>query len=219
MYIISQYPVVFFIIMMVTAFLMGSIPFGLIYSLIRGCDIRKVGSGNIGATNVGRQFGFWQGFLPITLLDMAKGVVPILLFRLLISDSTEFPYADFVEVGLGLTAVLGHMFSPWIGFKGGKGVATSGGVFFVLNPVLALLLMGVFLVLFFTIGKKIVGRCSVMTAMTGPLFAYFVVPSTNAVKLLSFIICFAVIYAHSKNIKEWISGDDLKKKQNTKKGA
>lgn len=142
------------------AFILGSIPFGLLIAKARGLDIRQLGSGNIGATNVlrvmGRKFGF-----TCLLLDVLKGFVPVVialgLFRIVgkesnLSLAALAPLALFFEpvhqfqaqllhVVTGLMAILGHNYSPWVGFKGGKGIATSAGVLLGLYPFFGVLLV------------------------------------------------------------------------------
>jgi glycerol-3-phosphate acyltransferase PlsY len=110
------------------AVLAGSVPFGLLLARrFSGVDVRTKGSGNIGATNVARTAGKGLGAL-VLLLDAAKGALPALAARWL------FPGAGWLHVAVGLAAVLGHVFCPWLGFRGGKGVATALGVFGALAP-------------------------------------------------------------------------------------
>ncbi|MGL4388130.1 MAG: glycerol-3-phosphate 1-O-acyltransferase PlsY [Brevinema sp.] len=203
------------ILLSVLGFLLGSIPFGLIYGLMRGVDIRNAGSGNIGATNVGRQFGFWQGMLPIMILDMAKGMVAIFIFRSLFDiDISSY---DFFQILIGFSAVLGHVFSPWMRFKGGKGVATTGGIVFVLAPIVMILSLALFLLVFFTFGKKIIGRASVVTGICFPLIVFFNPNTSQEFQITAFILSILLIFAHKKNIKAWISNEDLRQKQEENK--
>ena len=116
--------------LLVTAgFLAGSIPFGVLVARRRGVDIRTRGSGNIGATNVTRVLGIVPGLI-VLLLDAAKGALPVWLA---IHDGAS----HWVQVATAGAAILGHCFSPFLGGKGGKGVATALGVFLVLQPLLA----------------------------------------------------------------------------------
>ncbi len=190
-------------------FLSGSVPYGLLYSAIRGVDIRKVGSGNIGSTNVYRQFGFWQGFMPVLLMDMAKGIIPVVLFKIYANSDT--PYYDIAEILVGLAAVLGHVFSPFLKFKGGKGVATTGGVLFAWNYILALLTLGTFIAVFFTFGKKIVGRASVVATVALVFYAEFLLGVTLPLEITAIVLSLLILFAHKKNILEWIDGEDLVK--------
>jgi acyl-phosphate glycerol 3-phosphate acyltransferase len=117
------------------AYLLGAVPFGYLVARARGVDILKVGSGNIGATNVGRVLGRKLGVL-VFLLDSAKGAVPVALVRWLqpSTDPAVFPGPDALPVAAGLAAFLGHLFPVYLGFRGGKGVATGAGVVAVLLP-------------------------------------------------------------------------------------
>lgn len=195
-------------------FLSGSVPYGLLYSAMRGVDIRKVGSGNIGSTNVYRQFGFWQGFMPVLALDMAKGILPVVLFKILVDSTT--PNFDVVEILVGLAAVLGHVFSPFLKFKGGKGVATTGGVLFAWNYIIALLTLGTFIAVFFTFGKKIVGRASVVATVALVFYVEFLPITTLPLKVTAIILGVLILVAHKKNILEWFDGEDIIKHEQAK---
>lgn len=149
------------------AFLLGSIPFGLLIAKSRGIDIRQQGSGNIGATNVLRVMGKKYG-IACLLLDMLKGLIPTLLAlnwirfegqptgmvipcllpfaQVLPSDQQSL--AQLLQVATGLCAILGHNYSPWVGFKGGKGIATSAGVVIALMPAAIVILLLVWVLLF-----------------------------------------------------------------------
>jgi len=144
-------------------FLSGSIPFGLILGKLKGIDIREHGSGNIGATNVFRTLGKKIG-ITCLLLDFIKGFVPVLIATKLTPDSTS---GQTIEVVTALVAILGHNYSPWIGFKGGKGIATSAGALTALMPVGVLLLIIVFVVV--TKITKYVSVGSIATAISLPL--------------------------------------------------
>ena len=122
------------------AFACGSIPFGPIVARMKGVDLRKVGSGNIGATNVSRALGWKWGVL-VYVLDAAKGAAPVLAAGAwagtLGRDPTQVGRADmWWWLLMPIAAVLGHMFSPFVGFKGGKGVATGSGAMLAVYPVL-----------------------------------------------------------------------------------
>lgn len=115
------------------AYLAGSLPFGLLLGkLVFGRDIRKEGSGNIGATNVGRLFGIRWG-LVVLALDALKGLLPVAFVPRLFLTETQ-PVFIHVQVACGVATIVGHMFPCWLGFRGGKGVATALGVVLVLSP-------------------------------------------------------------------------------------
>ena len=205
------------ILFIVIGFISGSVPYGLLYSLARGVDIRKIGSGNIGATNVTRQFGFWQGFLPIALLDGFKGAIPVIVFRLCVSRYLNESLFDIMEILVGMGAILGHVFSPFLGFKGGKGVATTAGVLLAWNYVVGLTLITSFWLIFFTIGKKTIGRASVGAAVCFPIITFFIVPNTSMpLSIVSIVISILILVTHKKNIQDWYTGQDLEKKAQEK---
>jgi len=117
-------PTVNLIILIIFGYLLGSIPWGYLISKTKGIDIRKVGSGNIGGTNVIRALGTKWGLL-VAILDLLKGVIPVYL-------AISFLVFDWQIASVAITPVLGHIFPVWLGFKGGKGVATTLGVLFII---------------------------------------------------------------------------------------
>jgi acyl phosphate:glycerol-3-phosphate acyltransferase len=148
-------------------FLLGSIPFGLILGKLKGIDIREHGSGNIGATNVFRTLGKKIG-ITCLLLDFIKGFVPVLVAIKLTPDD---PHGQTIEVVTALAAILGHNYSPWIGFKGGKGIATSGGALAALMPAAVVLLILIFIIV--TKITKYVSVGSITTAVALPLLTIY----------------------------------------------
>src|SRR5215469_8163970 len=141
--------VITYLVIALAAYLLGSIPFGyVLVRLFRNEDIRAKGSGNIGATNVVRSGAKGLGALTF-LLDAVKGYVAVLAASAIgvLSGSTAVPRGNVVAVA-ALCAVLGHMYTVWLGFKGGKGVATAFGVFVAIAPWAALASLGVFVVVF-----------------------------------------------------------------------
>jgi acyl phosphate:glycerol-3-phosphate acyltransferase len=164
------------------AFLLGSIPCGLIIAKLKGINIRDHGSGNIGATNVLRVVGKKYG-ITCLILDALKGFIPVVMAISVIrfigihnpmtltglSDwAADFPMltAQGAQVITGLCAVLGHNYSPWVGFKGGKGIATSAGVLIALMPAAVLILLLIFLMTF--IVSRYVSLASIVAAGTLP---------------------------------------------------
>ena len=120
------------------SYLVGAVPFGLIVARARGVDLLKHGSGNIGATNVGRALGLKWGLL-VFLLDFLKGAGPTLAAGFLPPPADAVPWPDALRALAAVSAFLGHLFPVYLGFRGGKGVATGGGAVLVLVPVAALL--------------------------------------------------------------------------------
>jgi glycerol-3-phosphate acyltransferase PlsY len=127
-------------ILIALAFLAGSIPFSMLIGLARGVDIRKVGSGNVGATNLGRALGrryFYLGFA----LDMLKGLLPTLFAGLVLGTLGRYaaqPLPTLVWIGVALACMLGHVFSPWLRLRGGKGIATGFGALLAIFPVMTI---------------------------------------------------------------------------------
>lgn len=172
------------------AFLLGSIPFGLIIAKAKGVNIREHGSGNIGATNVLRIVGKKYG-ITCLLLDALKGFIPVVIavnlihivgknvglfhigaldsFALLLPAADQFK-GQLLHVVTAFAAVLGHNYSPWVGFKGGKGIATSAGVLLALMPAGAVLLALVWLVLFAI--SRYVSLASIVAAASLPLITH-----------------------------------------------
>lgn len=193
------------IIVLIIAYLIGSIPFG--YLIVRskeGGDIRQTGSGGTGATNVSRRAGKAAGVLTL-LLDAAKGVAAVLIAQN-VSDS------EWVKAAAAIAVIVGHIFPVWLGFRGGKGVATGVGVFLVLAPV-ALLCAGVVFVsiVFFT---RYVSLGSILAAALIPLLVWlqheFVEPFADLRPLLVAAIVGAllIIFAHRGNIQRLARGTE-----------
>jgi glycerol-3-phosphate acyltransferase PlsY len=213
---------ILFVIIAVIAYFVGAIPFGMLYASARGVDIRKVGSGNIGATNVARQFGFVGGFLPVFLLDMLKGALPVLAIRLLNVHvfASGVLGADIAMLIAGILAILGHTFPVYIGFKGGKGVATTAGVFLALAPISCAAALGIFLVVFLV--SRIVSLSSITAAFCLPFIVYFLEKGRVSIFVLSILVAVLLIYLHKSNIKKLLKGEEKpfefgKKKEEAKK--
>jgi glycerol-3-phosphate acyltransferase PlsY len=166
-------------LLIAAAFLAGSIPFGLIIGRARGIDIRQHGSKNIGATNVGRVLGKKAGFLCFGL-DVAKGLIPAvvagaasgLLHPSLVDRPIEPPHA-WLWLAILVAAVLGHMFSPWVGFKGGKGVATGLGAALGICPYLTIPGLAAFAAWLIAVKlSRYVSLASIVAAIAFPLLVY-----------------------------------------------
>ena len=154
------------ILLFVGSYLLGAIPFGLLFSKMVGADVRKQGSRNIGATNGSRVLGKKLGFLTL-VCDLVKGVLPVLAASILLPDITG---KELAVVVCGLLAVVGHMFPVYLGFKGGKGVATGLGVFLFLSGWSILISVGVFIAAVALTGFVSVG--SLMASALLPLWLY-----------------------------------------------
>jgi glycerol-3-phosphate acyltransferase PlsY len=172
-------------------YLAGSIPTGYwLVRLVRGIDIRRVGSRSIGATNVWRLLG-WKVGVPTILLDVAKGFVPALVASLLVDD--------LAGALAGGAAMLGHARPVFLRFeRGGKAVATTGGVLLGLAPAVALLALGVWILTFLV--SRYVSVASMAAAVSVPVFA-FALEESWSVKILALAGAAAVVFLHRENIK------------------
>ena len=180
------------------AFLCGSIPFGLLLVKLAGKgDVREHGSGNIGATNVSRVGGKALGILTL-LLDIAKGFFPVFLAK-------QLGLGESVLSVLALCAVLGHVFTPWLKFQGGKGVATALGVALAFRAGMVLPALGVFIVLLLVF--RYVSLGSVMAALALPLVLLWK-GVTPVVLLLWVDISLLVIIKHHENIRRLLKGTE-----------
>lgn len=187
------------LVVWVLSYLLGSIPSGYIVASATGLDIRRLGSGNIGATNVARTVGWKKGFLTLGL-DAAKGFVPVLVALGL----NLGPAATAVA---GLAAFLGHLYPIFLGFKGGKGVATALGVFLGIMP----LAMGALLVVFLTLVgvSRRVSLGSVIAAALSPIVCWLLGYPT-AIVWVSLIIGALTVVRHKENIRRLIAGTEPK---------
>ena len=181
------------------SYFFGSIPFGLILTKIFiGKDIRKIGSGNIGATNVLRSGNKFMGYLTLTL-DILKAVVPILFIK--------FYYDDQLYIA-SLSVFIGHVFPVWLKFSGGKGVATYIGILFCLNYLSGIVFCIIWLVIFFIF--KYSSLSSIVSSFFVPIFKYFFI--SDPFYYFYFIMFIMIYYTHRENIKRLIN----KKESETK---
>lgn len=200
----------------VIAYLLGSIPFGyLIVRATQGADVRETGSGGTGATNVSRRAGKLAGALTL-ILDALKGTTAVLVASWLLSGQAgqPLPNADWWIAVAAIAVIVGHMFPVWLGFRGGKGVATGIGVFLVLAPTAVALATVVFLpVIVFT---RYVSLGSIIAAAAIPLFIWLqntvVRPVSGFAPLMFAAVgaAFLIILAHRENIGRLIQGTESK---------
>ena len=190
----------------ISAYLLGSIPFGLLLGKLFGAaDVRTEGSGNIGATNVARVAGPIAGIFTL-LLDAAKGALAVVLAARLSDQSSTWMMIA------GLCALVGHCYPIWLGFHGGKGVATAAGVFLVLSPLafLAAAILFVLVVLYW----RFVSLGSISAAAAMPLLIYFFWAPHHAppyaVTFGSLAAALLIVYKHDANIQRLVQGDEPK---------
>lgn len=182
------------------AYLVGATPTSYIAGrLAKGIDLREHGSKNLGATNVYRLLG-WRWAIPVGLIDIAKGAIPVALFGPWALGAPGFP------VFLGLAAVLGHIFSPYVGFKGGKGVATAAGMFLALAPLAVLIALPVWGVCLWVTGY--VSLSSILVAVVFPLLVRFTPHQGRPAVIASIGLAALIVYAHRANIRRLRDGTE-----------
>jgi acyl phosphate:glycerol-3-phosphate acyltransferase len=206
-----------FVVLIVAAYLIGSIPFGLLIAKAHGKNLRSIGSGNIGATNLARALGRkWAYFC--FALDTAKGLIPMLAAAKFI-DSAPTTIDFLLWLAVGSAAVLGHIFPIYIGFKGGKGVATSFGValglwpYYTICAAAAFLIWGVVVLLW-----RYISLASIAASVTFPItliLAISLIPAWRFANLWPILITaiaipLMVIIRHRENIKRLIAGTESK---------
>lgn len=185
------------LLMSIFSFLLGSIPVGLMVAKSKGIDIRKRGSGNIGATNVMRTVGKKEALATLAG-DILKGVIPVFVAWQILHDT--------LMVGIvGLAAIAGHDFSVFLKFKGGKGVATSVGVLAAYSPETAFITVLVWLAVF--IVTKISSLSALLAFILLPLNTYLI-DNSEGKFLISLIITTLIVIKHRGNIKRLISGEE-----------
>jgi glycerol-3-phosphate acyltransferase PlsY len=185
------------------AYLIGSIPVGYLLSKKKGIDVRTVGSGNIGASNVARSVGRVLGVI-VLLLDAAKGAVPIVLV-------SHFWPALFAEPAtlpaLGIAALIGHCFPIWLKFRGGKGVATALGIFLVVAPGPVALSSLIWIVSFAI--TKVASIGSLLACLSLPVILYFFAYPQNVI-ILAIGAAALVLIRHQGNIRRLLARRELK---------
>jgi len=181
-----------------SAYLLGAVPFGLLTAKAMGAgDIRKMGSGNIGATNVLRNAGKLGGFITL-LLDSLKGVIPVLIAK-------AWWGTEIWTLGVALAAILGHNYPVYLKFKGGKGVATSLGILVALWPFAGLITIGIW------IGSVLIWRYSSLGALISFTFlpmVIFVGERSIQYLVFSLLVSAMIFYRHIENIKWLLAGKE-----------
>ena len=204
-------PILAYILTAFAAYLLGSIPTGYLVGKAKGVDIRTVGSKNMGATNVFRTLGKGPGIL-VLLVDALKGSGSVLLAgiiaRQLINMFRYEPDPSLLSnlaVLAGLCAVLGHNYTCWLAFKGGKGIATTAGVYFALAPLSVSIALGVWIVFF--VVTRYVSVASIAAAVALPTAVWLTQPSL-LLSLVTTGLGLMAIYKHKANIQRLIAGTE-----------
>ncbi|MFL5448044.1 MAG: glycerol-3-phosphate 1-O-acyltransferase PlsY [Gemmatimonadales bacterium] len=186
---------------LVASYLIGAIPTShLVSRSFARIDLRKHGSGNLGATNLYRVLG-WKYAIPVGLFDIAKGAIPVLVFGPRVSGS------ELYALACGVAAIIGHVFSVFVGFKGGKGVATAAGVMLALTPIALGVVAGIWGVVLMLTGY--VSLASIAAAAMLPLAVYLLdPPDTPELLWMDVLIAAGVIVLHRRNIQRLLKGTE-----------
>lgn len=196
-------------LLIVVAYLIGSIPTAVwVSKFFFGIDIRDYGSGNAGATNTFRVLGTsWGTF--VMVVDILKGVLASFLYLLLpYYLSNQLERTNFM-IGLGLAAVLGHIFPIWAGFKGGKGVATLFGMVIAIQPLVAISVVAVFLVVLYL--TRFVSLSSILAGLALPVLILVVFNEPELLyRIFAIAVALLVIVTHQKNIARLLNGNESK---------
>jgi len=191
------------------SYLLGSIPFGYLAGRIAGIDIRRAGSGNVGATNVVRVIGKPYGYT-VFALDFLKGFAAVKVSTMLAKSAPpDWGSREIFEIVAAVSSILGHSYPPWLKFKGGKGVATSGGALFALMPVAGLVGLAVWILIFWL--TRYVSVASVTAAVVLPIVILLISCGTeSAIPIFYFSVCVAavVIWRHRSNISRLKRGTE-----------
>ncbi len=192
------------------AYLLGSFPSGYVAGRLRGVDMRKTGSGNVGATNVTRTLGKQFGY-PVFLVDFLKGLVAVLLAGA-IAHRCHFDSmaTDFCAALGGIFSVVGHSFPVWLAFKGGKGVATSLGVIFGISWIAAVIMCAVWIVLFKMTRYVSVASIAASIALPVAMIALLFLHQLQSPVLVYFSLCLGaiVVIRHRSNMSRLLSGTE-----------
>jgi glycerol-3-phosphate acyltransferase PlsY len=193
-------------LLVVAGYLSGSIPFGLVLTkLLLGVDVRTVGSGNIGGTNVARAGGKKLG-IAVIVLDAAKAIVPILVARRILGDA---PGAEWWTVGVAIAAFVGHLFPIWLRFRGGKGVATGLGIFIVLVPWAALAGAAAYGIVYGATRISSAGSLAGTAVCTAAAFAMD--GPSSPVSWAALAIAALIVLRHRDNIRRLLSGEERRR--------
>jgi len=188
------------VLLVLAAYLLGATPTSYIAGKIgRGIDLREHGSRNLGATNVYRVLG-WKYAIPVALIDAAKGALSVGVLGSLSGGPA------WVPVVLGLAAVLGHVYSPYVGFRGGKGVATAGGVFLALAPLAVAISLPIWVGTLWAFGY--VSVASLTVAVLFPLWVRLTRPAAPYTFWASLALALLIVYSHRANIERLMKGTE-----------
>lgn len=193
---------VYVALIVIGAYLLGSVPTGFVLARARGINIQKSGSGNIGATNVSRALGTRLGAI-VLVLDALKGAVPLVTLILLDLHRSVDPFCLTLT---GAAAIIGHCFSIWLGFRGGKGVATALGVFMTLAPIAGVIAVGIFALIYAVFRVASLG--SLIATITMPV-SLLLMNGSDAVVTLAIATALLILFTHRGNLRRLVRGQEL----------
>ena len=197
-----------YILAIAAAYLLGSIPTGFLVAKSRGIDIRTVGSGNIGATNVLRALGKPAG-VAVLLADALKGWLAVAVAAKLIggwfTHGSGLATTDGLSVCAGIAAILGHNYTCWLNFKGGKGIATSAGVILALVPLALAIILGIWILMLAL--TRYVSLASIAASFSLPFAVWATGQSTTLILVMGALGALA-IFKHKANIKRLLDGSE-----------
>lgn len=196
------------IILLLFAYLLGSIPTAVwVGKLFYGIDVREFGSGNAGATNTFRVLGKKAG-IPVLIIDILKGLFAVYLSYFSAFEIGSHPFIN-LQIALGVSSLLGHIFPVFAGFRGGKGVATLLGIVLGILPGAAFIAIIIFLIVLFAF--KYVSLASMSAGLSFPVIVFFLFKELNVTLLLfSLVVAFLLIITHKKNISRLIQKKESK---------
>jgi glycerol-3-phosphate acyltransferase PlsY len=197
-------PVLSYIVTALVAYLLGSIPTGFLVAKARGVDIRTVGSGNIGATNAFRVLGKGFGIF-VLLMDALKGLLAVFAASAIVKFLPGVP-VEYLRITAGIAAILGHNFTCWLHFKGGKGIATSAGVLIALVPYALLIILAIFIILF--LATRYVSVGSIAASFALPFATWFTTRHDVGLTVVMTAIAALAILKHRKNIQRLLNGTE-----------
>ena len=201
-------PILAYALTILAGYLLGSIPTGFLVAEARGIDIRKVGSGNIGATNVFRYLGKPAGVF-VLFVDALKGLLAVIVVSKLIENwlypDASFREQEWFKICGGAAAILGHNYTCWLYFKGGKGIATSAGVLAALVPGPLAIILGIWIVVFALL--RYVSLASICASFTLP-FASLLTHRSERLVIVTAVMAALAIYKHKANIKRLLAGKE-----------
>jgi len=203
-------PILGYILTVLAGYLLGSIPTGFLVAEARGVDIRKVGSGNIGATNVFRYLGKPAGVF-VLLADALKGLLAVIVVSKLMAGwfypDANLLEREWFEICAGASAILGHNYTCWLYFKGGKGIATSAGVLAALVPGPLAIILTIWIIV--TALTRYISLASICASFALP-FAAWLTQRSQKMIIVTAVMAALAIYKHKANIKRLIAGTETR---------